>query len=97
MPDPLVRVARVIAGQEFLGEALPEEVINAYNAAIIATDFTTKQKLTWHFLALTVDKYCMATYLYLLQNPIAKTKNVHDDLYGEVPYSYISPKAWLSK
>ena len=29
--------------------------------------------------------------------PIIKTKKLHDDLFGEVLYSYLSPKAWLEE
>jgi peptide/nickel transport system substrate-binding protein len=96
-PDPLIKFAGTVASQEFLGVALPQEVIDAYNAAIVAPDSASKQKLTWQFMALTTDKYCMATYLYAQESPTVKSRNLHDDLYSEVPYFYMSPKAWLSK
>jgi ABC-type transport system substrate-binding protein len=95
--DPLSIFTDVVAKQNFVGIALPQEVIDAHEAAIKAPDQETKKKLTWKFMALTVDKYCMASFLYIQQNPVVKTKKLHDDLYGELPNYGFSPKAWLSK
>jgi hypothetical protein len=96
-PDPLVRYATMLNGEYWAGTALPQEVLDTYNQAILAPDAATKQKLTLQLSSLAVDKYCMEDFLFLTKNPIAKSKNVHNDLFGEVPFSYISPKAWLSK
>ena len=96
-PDPLIKFAGTVASQEFVGIVLPQEVIDAYNAAITAPDPSAKQKLTWKFMSLTVDKYCLATYLYAQESPTVKSKNLHDDYYSEIPFFYMSPMAWLSK
>jgi peptide/nickel transport system substrate-binding protein len=96
-PDPLIKYAGVMAGQEFKGTFLPQELVDAYNQALIAPDLSTKQSLTKQFLALAVDKYCIATYLAVQASPIAKSTVLHDDLYGEDPFGYLSPMTWLSK
>jgi hypothetical protein len=38
-----------------------------------------------------IDKYCMAAHLIYLHD---KSK-VHDDLYGIIPFRWLSHKAWL--
>jgi hypothetical protein len=86
-----------MAGQEFKGTYLPQELIDAYNAALSTPDATAKITLTKQFLALAVDKYCIATYLCLQATPIAKSTVVRDDKYGEDPFGYISPSIWLSR
>ncbi len=96
-PDPLIKYAGVMAGQEFKGTYLPQELVDTYNAALIAPDLATKVTLTKQFLAMAVDKYCIATYLAVQASPIAKSTVVHDDLYGEDPFAYISPSTWLSR
>ena len=96
-PDPLIKYAGVMAGQEFKGTYLPQELVAAYNQALTAPDQASKISLTKQFLALAVDKYCIATYLCVQSTPIAKSTVVHDDLYGEDPFGYISPSIWLSR
>ena len=96
-PDPLIKYAGTAAGAEFNGVALPQEFIDTYNQAIAAPDAKSKQELTWKLMSLATDKYCIATYLYVQHYVTAKSTNLHDDLYQEVPYAYFSPKAWLSK
>ncbi|HEX7475750.1 MAG TPA: ABC transporter substrate-binding protein, partial [Dehalococcoidales bacterium] len=51
-PDPLIKYAGVMAGQEFKGTYLPQELIDAYNAALSTPDATAKITLTKQFLAL---------------------------------------------
>jgi peptide/nickel transport system substrate-binding protein len=96
-PDPLIKYAGVMAGQEFKGTYLAPELVAAYNQALTAPDQASKISLTKQFLALAVDKYCIATYLCVQSSPIAKSTVVRDDLYGEDPFGYISPSIWLSR
>jgi peptide/nickel transport system substrate-binding protein len=96
-PDPLIKYAGVMAGQEFKGTYLTQELNDAYNKALTAPDQAAKIALTKQFLALAVDKYCIATYLCVQSSPIAKSTVVRDDLYGEDPFGYLSPKTWLSR
>ena len=97
VPDPLIKYAGVMAGQEFKGTYLPQELVAAYNLALTAPDQASKISLTKQFLALAVDKYCIATYLCVQSSPIAKSTVVRDDLYGEDPFGYISPGIWLNR
>jgi len=94
-PDPLLKYAAVVSGQEFAGIYLPPEFTALYAQATEAPDFATKQKLVHQLMKLATDKYCMATHLYLQPVPVFKSKKVHDDLYGVVPFRWLSPKTWL--
>jgi len=94
-PDPLLKYAGVAAGQEFTGMLVPQEFKDVYAQAVAAPDAVSKQKLVWQLESLAVDKYCMQTFLYMQPSPIFKNKRLHDDLYGEMPFYYMSPKAWL--
>lgn len=97
IPDPLAKYAPMMRGEYWGGMYRPQEVIDTYNLAIAASDTATKQKLTAQLSSLFVDKYCMENYLFVIRAATAKSKNVHDDLYSVVPYSYLSPMTWLSK
>jgi ABC-type transport system substrate-binding protein len=94
-PDPLLKYAGVVAGQEFAGIYLPPEFTALYAQATSAPDFATKQKLVHQLMKLATDKYCMAAHLYLQPAPIFKSKKIHDDLYGVIPFRWLSPKTWL--
>jgi peptide/nickel transport system substrate-binding protein len=96
-PDPLIKYANYVAGAEFKGAYLPQEVIDTYNQALAATDLTNKKTLTDKFLSLVVDKYCVATYLCMQATPQAKSIVVQDDGYIEQPFAYLSPKTWLNR
>jgi peptide/nickel transport system substrate-binding protein len=96
-PDPLIKYAGVMAGQEYKGSILPQELVDAYQKALTATDQTSKISLTKQFLALAVDKYCISSYMCVQPSPVAKSVVLHDDVYGEDPFSYINPFAWLSR
>ena len=96
-PDPLIKFAGTVGSLEFAGCYLSPEFKDIYNQATAAPDFTTKQKLVWQLMSTASDKDCIATYLYVQGTPIAKSKNLHDDLYGVVSFYYIGTKAWLSK
>lgn len=95
-PDPLLKYAGVVAGQEFAGVYLPPEFTALYTQATSAPDFATKQKLVYQLMTLATDKYCIATHLYLQPAPIFKSKRIHDDLFGVIPFRWLSPKTWLS-
>jgi len=94
-PDPLFRYANVVAGQEFAGIYLPNEFKDLYAQATQAPNFAAKQKLVHQLMKMATDKYCMAAHLYLQPSPIFKSKKVHDDLYGIIPFRWLSPKTWL--
>jgi peptide/nickel transport system substrate-binding protein len=94
-PDPLIKYAGVINGNEFTGTYVNDEMKNLYNQALTATDFETKQDLTRQLMAMCVDDYCIATYLCVQSSPVAKSTTVHDDGYGEAPYRYLSPMTWI--
>jgi len=94
-PDPLLKYAGVAAGQEFAGVYLPPEFTALYAQATSAPDFATKQKLVHQLMKLATDKYCIAAHLYLQPAPIFKSKKIHDDLYGVIPFRWLSPKTWL--
>jgi peptide/nickel transport system substrate-binding protein len=96
-PDPLIKYAGVMAGQEFKGTYLPQELIDAYNIALAAPDLASKKSLTDTFLAMAVDKYCIATYLCLQATPMTKSTVVQNDGYAEQPFSYLSPMTWLNR
>jgi peptide/nickel transport system substrate-binding protein len=96
-PDPLIKYAGVVSGQEFKGLFMPPELVKLYYQATAAPDFKTKQKLVHELMKMATDTYCIASFLYLQQQPIFKSTKVHDDLYGEIPYRYISPKTWVDK
>lgn len=94
--DPLVKYAGVASGNEFAGVHLPRGFRELYEKATMAADFKTKKKLTHQLMKLSVDE-CIAAHLYVKMSPIFKTKKLHDDLFGEVAYGYLSPKAWLER
>ena len=96
-PDPLIKYAGVISGQEFKGTYVPQEMVDVYNQALAATDQATKTELVHKLMSLAVDKYCIATYLCVQSSPISKLAVVHDDDYGVAPYRYLSPKTWLDQ
>jgi ABC-type transport system substrate-binding protein len=96
-PDPLIKYANYIAGAEFKGAFLNQEIIDAYNQALTATDLTAKKTLTDAFLSIVVDKYCVATYLDLQATPIAKSTVVQNDGYASQPFNYLMPMAWLNR
>jgi peptide/nickel transport system substrate-binding protein len=95
--DPLVITSKMTGGVEAAGMLLPQEYLDAYNAAITAVDDATKQKLVWQMASIAIDKYCMTTPVNVQPVNYVKTKKLHDDLLGVYPNQYISPKAWLSK
>jgi peptide/nickel transport system substrate-binding protein len=95
-PDPLLKYAGFAAGQEFAGAYLPQEFKDVYAKAVAAPDFATKQKLVHQLMKLATDKYCIAAHLYVQGQVIVKSKRVNDDLYGNLPYRYLSPKTWVS-
>lgn len=95
-PDPLVKYAGIAGHQEFVGVYVSPEFTDLYNKATMASDFKTKQKLVHQVMKQSVDD-CIAAHLYVKMAPIVKTKKLHDDLFGEVLYSYLSPKAWLEE
>ena len=96
-PDPLVTFANIAAGQEFAGVYLPDEFKSVFAQGIAADTFEGKQKLVHQLMSLTSDKYAMATFLYIQPSVFAKSKRIHDDMYGVLPYRYISPKTWISE
>jgi peptide/nickel transport system substrate-binding protein len=98
-PDPLIFLINIGGreGIEFSEVARPPEFLDLYEKAVMAPDFATKQKYTQEMMKVAADDYCMVTYLYAKGSPLAKSQRLHDDLYGEVPYRYLSPKAWLSE
>jgi peptide/nickel transport system substrate-binding protein len=96
-PDPLIKYAGVMAGQEFKGTFLAPDLVEAYQKALTATDQDTKISLTKQFLAMAVDKYCISSYLCVNTTPSSKSTVVHDDLYAEDPFSFLSPFTWLSR
>jgi peptide/nickel transport system substrate-binding protein len=96
-PDPVVKYALMVGGQEFLGALMPEEFVTAFNNARTAPDQATKTKYVMDMESLAVDKYCVASYLWMESSTIFKQKWLMDDLHGVVPYRYINPKAWLNK
>lgn len=93
--DPLQKYAGVAAGQEFAGVVLPQKFLDIYAQATAAPDFNKKQELVHELMKIATDEYCIATHLYVQTSPIFKSKLLHDDLYGVVPYRYVSPWAWL--
>ena len=94
-PDPLVTWAAIIAGNSFNGILIPQELKDVYAQAIQTTDQETKQQLVWELNKLASDEYCVMTFLFNQQVIVFKSKTLHDDGYGEYPYYYLSPKAWL--
>jgi ABC-type transport system substrate-binding protein len=96
-PDPLIKYAGVAAGQEFAGVYLPPEFTALYNKAAAAPDFETKKRLVHQLMKMATDEYCIATHLYVQTSPFFKSKKVHDDLYGDVPFRYLSPMTWLER
>jgi peptide/nickel transport system substrate-binding protein len=95
-PDPLLKYAGVASGQEFAGVYLPQEFQDVYARAVSAPDFASKQKLVHQLMKLATDKYCIAAHLYVQGQVLVKSKRVQDDLYGNLPYRYLSPKTWVS-
>jgi peptide/nickel transport system substrate-binding protein len=96
-PDPLVKYAGSMGGQEFKGMYLPQELTDAYHEAVIAPDQNTKETLTKRFLSLATDKYCIATYFALQSTLVSKSIVVKDDLYGQYPFNYLSPMTWVNR
>ncbi len=96
-PDPLIKYANVIAGNEFTGTYLNDEIRDLYDQAITAADFETKQQLTHELMEMLVDKYCIATYLSVNSSPIVRSTVVRDSGFGPTPYFYLSPFTWLDK
>ena len=98
-PDPLDETAGNASrkGTEFSEVMRPPDLLDLYERATEAPDFATKKKLTQDLMVMWTDKYCLSTFLPFEPMPIAKSKKLHDDLYGVVPNRYISPKAWLSE
>jgi peptide/nickel transport system substrate-binding protein len=96
-PDPLVLYSLLQSGANFAGILMPQEFKDAYDQALTAPDEASKQKAIWQMAAIANDKYCMATQFYIVPNPVAKTKKLHDDSFGLLPNYYLLPKAWLSK
>jgi ABC-type transport system substrate-binding protein len=96
-PDPLIKYANYIASAEFKGSFINQEIIDAYNQALSATDNTAKKTLTDKFLSIVVDKYCVATYLCMQATPMSKLAVVQSDWYGEQPFSYLNPMAWVNR
>jgi peptide/nickel transport system substrate-binding protein len=95
-PDWLAYLAQIAGGTEYSEIDRPQEFVDSYAKATSAPDFATKKKFAQELMTLAADKYCLVTYLFLQPTPFAKSKKVHDDLYGVLPNRYISPKAWLS-
>ena len=96
-PDPLLRWASVVGGQNFKGVILPDELLETYKQAVAAPDFATKQQLVWKLESLATDKYCILTFLNMESAPIFKSKRIHDDMYGFVPSRWLSPATWVDK
>jgi peptide/nickel transport system substrate-binding protein len=96
-PDPLIKYAAMVGGQEYLGALMPQEFVDVYNQAKTAPDAASKQKLVWQLMSLAVDKYCIASHMYMVPSIIFKTKQIKDDQYGLTPYRWLSPKTWLDK
>ena len=96
-PDPLIKYAGVAAGQEFKGVLLPPGFTELYNQAKAAPDFETKKKLVHRLMKMATDEYCIAAHLYVKMSPIFKSKKLHDDRFGPVPFGYLSHKAWLEE
>jgi hypothetical protein len=96
-PDPLIKYAGVASGREFTGVYLPKEFTNSYNRALAAPNFKIKKRLVQQLMKLSTDKYCMAAHLYLKGQLIFKSKRVHDDHNGEIPYRYLNPKTWVDE
>jgi peptide/nickel transport system substrate-binding protein len=93
--DPLQKFAQVRAGNEFAGMVVSDKFKQIYDQAVQAPDQETKQKLVWDLMKESIDGSCMHTPISLNTIIIFKVKTLHDDGYGEIPYYYLSPKAWL--
>jgi peptide/nickel transport system substrate-binding protein len=96
-PDPLIKYANYMAGAEFKGSFLNQEIIDAYNLALSATDNASKKTLTDKFLSIVVDKYCVATYLDMQATPQSISTIVQDDMYGVQPFNFLNPMTWLNR
>jgi peptide/nickel transport system substrate-binding protein len=96
-PDPLSQYSLIVAGGQYRGIYLADDFVKTYAEALKAPDADSKQKLVWQLTQMASDKYCMVTYLYQQIAPTFKIKTLHDDQLGEVPNSWISSKAWISK
>ena len=92
-----IEYAGVAAGQEFAGAYLPPEFTALYNKATAAPDFETKKRLVHELMKMATDEYCIATHLYVQTSPFFKSRKLHDDLFGDVPFRYLSPMTWLER
>jgi peptide/nickel transport system substrate-binding protein len=93
--DPLQKFAQVRAGNEFKGIEVSDKFKQIYDQAVQAPDQASKQKLVWDLMKESIDGSCMHAPISLNTIIIFKVKTLHDDEYGEIPYYYLSPKAWL--
>ena len=93
--DPLQKYAQVRAGNEFKGMVVSDKFKQIYDQAVQAPDQDSKQKLVRDLMKVAIDEDCMQAPLGINTVIIFKTKTLHDDSYGEIPYYYLSPKAWL--
>jgi ABC-type transport system substrate-binding protein len=70
----------------------------AFNDAVAATDFATKQKLTWQLQSLVHDTYCIWTPILINVGISAKSKKVHGDGISDMAFGLWSPEnAWIEK
>jgi ABC-type transport system substrate-binding protein len=93
--DPIQKYTQIRAGNEFKGMTVSDKFKQVYDQALRAPTQDAKQKLVWDLMKVAIDEDCMQSPLSLNTIIIFKTKALHDDGYGEVPYYYLSPKAWL--
>jgi peptide/nickel transport system substrate-binding protein len=98
-PDVLAQVSGWMSqgGTEFSEVIRPPELLELYDRATQAVDSSSKKKLTQDLMMMWTDKYCLATFFPMQTLTMVKSKKLHDDLFGVVPYQYHSPKAWLSE
>jgi peptide/nickel transport system substrate-binding protein len=83
----------------FRSKFVTKEFQDTLEAAIAATDFNTKQQLTWKLQQMLVDN-AMATTLASFTSVAAKTMKVHDDGFADgarYEQGWTPADAWLSK
>ena len=96
-PDLVQRMVSIISGNRYPTMARPPGYNDLFAKALQATDEKTKNSLAQQMNKMATDDFCMCTFLWQQQGLQAKQSYVRDDMWGEVPNAYLSPKTWLSK
>jgi peptide/nickel transport system substrate-binding protein len=96
-PDVMTSMRDTMLNFRYISLARPPGLQDLYNQALLTPDQKAKWDIIKKIQKLMVDDFCMATWLDVEGDIACKNKYVHDDMWFDAAYGYLSGGAWMDK